>query len=249
MPSRLSSLAALLLLTLTGPALAQGSLFDKGQDLLKGFSLKPPGGDKAALGEAEIAKGLREALTVGADRVVSALGKANAFNRSPELHIPLPPTLKSVQTALGRVGMSGLADDLELRLNRAAEEAVPRARPIFMDAIRKMTLTDARGILNGPSDSATRYFRDRMSAPLSGAMRPVVESALAQVGAVATYDRMIGQYKSLPFVPDAKADLTGYVLDKALAGVFLYLGREEAAIRANPAARSTELLKKVFGGG
>jgi hypothetical protein len=240
--------AILVLMTaLTGSALAQGNLFDRGQDLLKGFGYKPPGGTgSGTLGEQEIARGLKEALSVGADKVVAALGKVNAFNRTPELHIPLPPALQSVQKALGRVGLGGIADDLELRLNQAAEEAVPRAKPVFMDAISQMTLSDARDILNGPNDVATRYFRDRMSAPLAGAFRPVVESALSQVGAIATYDKMMGQYGKLPFVPDVKADLTAHVLDKAIAAVFLYLGREEAAIRANPAARTTELLKKVF---
>ncbi len=147
---------------------------------------------------------------------------------------------------LGRVGMSGLADDLELRLNRAAEAAVPKARKLFGDAITQMTIDDARKILNGPTDSATQYFRGKMSSPLAGEMKPIVNDQLGQVGAIAAYDKMIGQYKSIPFVPDAKADLTDYVLEKAIAAVFLYLGREEAAIRENPAKRTTELLQKVF---
>jgi hypothetical protein len=109
-----------------------------------------------------------------------------------------------------------------------------------------MTLTDARNILNGPNDAATQYFKGRMSTPLAGAMKPVVEQALSQVGAIATYDKMMGQYAKLPFMQNVKADLSSYVLDNAIGAVFLYLGREEAAIRANPAKRTTELLKKVF---
>lgn len=142
--------------------------------------------------------------------------------------------------------MSSLTDDLELRLNRAAEAAVPKASKLFGDAIAAMTIDDAKAILNGPKDSATQYFKSKMSGPLMGEMKPIVDSQLSQVGAIASYDKMIGQYKTIPFVPDAKANLTNHVLEKAIAGVFLYLGREEAAIRENPAKRTTDLLKKVF---
>jgi hypothetical protein len=232
------------------PAQAQGSFLDglnKGRDMLKG--LGGSGGPSAtgAPGEAEIGKGLREALRVGSDRVVSLLGRSDGFNKVADLHIPLPGSLQTVQKTLARFGMSGIADDLELRLNRAAEASVPKAKNLFFDAIEKMTLDDARGILNGPKDAATQYFRGRMSAPLAAEMRPIVDATLADVGAVRTYDRMMGQYRSLPFVPDAKADLTDYVLGKAIDGVFLYLAREEAAIRDNPARRTTDLLRKVFG--
>ena len=151
-----------------------------------------------------------------------------------------------MQSVLGKVGMGSLGDDLELRLNRAAEAAVPKAKGLFADAIAQMTIDDAQKILNGPNDSATQYFRSKMSTPLAAEMKPIVNDQLADVGAVAAYDKMIGQYKTMPFVPDAKANLTDYVLGKAIDGVFLYLGREEAAIRDNPAKRTTELLQKVF---
>jgi hypothetical protein len=147
---------------------------------------------------------------------------------------------------LGKFGMSALVDDVELKLNRAAEAAVPKAKKLFGHAISEMSIEDAKKILDGPKDSATRYFQSKMSAPLARDMKPIVDSQLSQVGAIQAYDKMIGQYKSIPFVPDAKANLTQHVLDKAIAGVFLYLGREEAAIRENPAKRTTELLKKVF---
>jgi len=225
-----------------GGAPAQG-LFDQGRDLLRGFS--SPGG---ALSTGDIASGLREALSVGSARVVATLGRADGFNKSRDVHIPLPGTLKTVQSTLRRFGMSAVADDVELRLNRAAEKAVPRARTLFVDAIRRMTIDDARRILNGPKDAATQYFKGKMSLPLRGEMRPIVDQELANVGAIQSYDRMMGQYRSIPFVPDVKADLTNHVLDKAIAAVFLYLGREEAAIRDNPAKRTTELLRKVFGG-
>lgn len=228
------------------PSSAQG-LFDRGREMLKGLG----GGDSSAgmssLSTGEIASGLREALRVGSERVVASLGRADGFNGVADVHIPLPDKLKKVQSMLGRVGMGGLADDLELRLNRAAEAAVPQAKKLFFNAISSMTIDDAKKILNGPKDSATQYFRGRMSTPLAAEMKPIVDDQLSQVGAVAAYDRMIGQYKTIPFVPDVKADLTNHVLAKAIDGVFLYLGREEAAIRDNPVKRTTEILKKVFG--
>jgi hypothetical protein len=243
-----ASLAVSALLLAAQPAASQG-FFDRGKELLKGLGgsdSSTGGGAMSALSSGDIARGLKEALRVGSERVVGTLGRSDGFNKSSDVHIPLPESLKTVQSMLGKVGMSGLADDLELKLNRAAEAAVPKARTLFGNAISEMSIVDARKILNGPKDSATRYFRGKMSAPLAGEMKPIVNDQLGQVGAIASYDRMIGQYKSIPFVPDAKANLTQYVLDKAIAGVFLYLGREEAAIRENPAKRTTELLQKVF---
>jgi len=201
----------------------------------------------AGLRDMDIARGLKEALRVGSDRVVSTLGKVDGFNKSPDVHIPLPQSLQTVKKVLDAVGAGAMTDDLELRLNRAAESAVPKAKRLFGESIAAMTFDDARAIYNGPKDSATQYFRGKMSAPLAADMRPIVDAELARVGAVQSYDRMIGQYRAMPFVPDVKADLTDYVLGKAVDGVFLYLGREEAAIRENPAKRTTDLLKKIFG--
>jgi len=199
------------------------------------------------LRDGEIARGLKEALRVGSGRVVATLGKADGFNKSPDVHIPLPPSLQTAKKMLDAVGAGAAAEDLELRLNRAAEAAVPKARKLFGDAIARMTLDDARAILNGPNDSATQYFRGKMSAPLAADMRPIVDAELARAGAIQSYDRMLGRYKTMPFVPDVKANLADYVLGKAIDGVFLYLGREEAAIRENPARRTTDILKRVFG--
>ena len=156
---------------------------------------------------------------------------------------------------LNKFGMSSLVDDLELKLNRAAKTAIPKAKILFGNAIFDMSIKDAcdmsiedaKKILNGPKDPAIQYFRGKMSAPLPHDMKPIVNSQLFQVGAIASYDKIIGQYKSIPFAPDVKANLTDYVLDKAIAGVFLCLGREEAAIRETPAKRAMELSMKVFG--
>ena len=205
-------------------------------------------GSASSLSNAEIGKGIKEALRVGTERLVGQLGSANGFNSDPEVHIPLPNSLKRVQSALGRVGMSGMADDLELKLNRAAEAASPKAKKLFWDSISGMNLDDVQKIWKGPKNAATQFFQGKMTTPLKGEFRPIVNASLADVGAVASYEKMMGQYKSLPFVPDVKADLVNHVLDKAIAGIFIYLGREEAAIRENPAKQTTAILKKVFGG-
>lgn len=242
-----STLCAIVVLTASA---SSQSLFDRGRDLLRGLGGGESGGTGSAvsaLSSGEVANGLREALRVGAERVVGTLGRVDGFNKSSDVHIPLPESLKSAQSMLRKVGMSRLADDLELRLNRAAETAVPKAKTLFGNAITAMTIDDAKRILNGPKDAATQYFRNKMSAPLAAEMKPIVDQQLGQVGAIAAYDRMIGQYKTIPFVPDVRTNLTEHVLEKAIDGVFLYLAREEAAIRENPAKRTTELLRKVFG--
>ena len=227
-------------------ALAQTNWLEKGKGLLDTVTKTVPDGGASALGLDEITAGLREALKVGTERVVSSVGRADGFNGNSEIHIPLPDTLSKVQSTLKMLGASAMADDLELRLNRAAEAAAPRARSVFVQAITDMTLDDVKAIYDGPKDAATQFFRKNMSVPLTESMRPVVDGALADVGAIQAYDQMIGQYKTVPFVPDVKADLTTYVLGKALDALFLYLAREEAAIRENPAKRTTDLLQKVF---
>jgi hypothetical protein len=143
--------------------------------------------------------------------------------------------------------MDASLTDLETRLNRAAEIATPKAKRLFLDAINDMTLDDVMGIYNGPQDAATQYFRSRMSAPLAAEMQPVVDESLADAGAVEALDDVMARYRDIPFAPQVNADLTDYVVDKGIDGIFFYLAREEAAIRENPAKRTTDLLKRVFG--
>lgn len=238
---------ALLLAVAPGPAAAQGSFFDQAKKALGGLTGAAPGG--GILSNAEIADGLREALRVGTERVVGQVGARDGYNADPTIHIPLPGALKDVQSVLRRFGMAGLADDLELRLNRAAEAAAPAAKELFWQAIGGMTLEDVEGIYNGPDDAATRYFQGKMTSPLAERMAPVVNRSLAEVGAIRSYDEMMGQYAAVPFVPDVKANLTEYVVEKAMDGLFHYVAQEEAAIRNNPAKRTTELLQRVFGAG
>lgn len=155
---------------LAAPVLAQGGLMDLGKGMLKdqvesrmGAGTGSGGGLGAGLSTGEIGSGLKEALRLAADKVTGRLGRADGFNADPAVHIPLPDKLETVRKGLALAGQSGLVDDLELRLNRAAEAATPKAKQIFFDAVQKMTLDDARAILNGPSDAATQYFKRSMT--------------------------------------------------------------------------------------
>lgn len=229
----------------SGKVTAGNSWFDKAKDLVDGMEKSDSG--QSALSVDNIAAGLKDALRVGSETVVTQLGKPDGFNADPAIHIPLPENFKTVRDTLNKIGMSSMLDDLELRLNRAAEVATPKAKALFLQSIKEMTLDDAMGIYKGPDDAATKYFQSKMSQPLTETMHPIVETSLSQVGAVQSYDNVIGKYRSLPFVPDVKADLTNYVTEKGMDGIFHYLAREEAAIRQNPAKRTTDLLKSVFG--
>jgi Protein of unknown function (DUF4197) len=244
----LASLAA----AATLPAAAQ-SFLDVGKSLLQNQvqeQMAAPHGSTlgAALPTSDISAGLKEALKTATDRVTSQLGRPDGYNADSKIHIPLPDTLRTAQTALRMAGASGLADDLETKLNRAAEAAAPKAKTIFVDAVQKMTLDDARGILNGPQDAATQYFKRTMSPDLKTAMRPVVDSTVANAGAVQAYNSMTSGVPGIAGIPDPKSMLSDYVLGHALDGIFTYLAGEEAAIRTNPAKQSTDLLRKVFGG-
>ncbi len=229
---------------------AHASLFDKAKGVLDTLQNSSQGGAPAALGSAltsdEIVSGLKEALRVGTEKVVGQLGQTDGYLTDPAIHIPLPESLKGVHNTLEKVGFGNLTADLETRLNRAAEKAAPEAKEVFWQSIQDMTLDDAKKILDGSDTAATDYFRTRMSAPLTERFTPIVDASLSEVGAVQAYDQMISQYKTLPFLPDVKADLTAHAVSKALDGLFHYIATEEAAIRADPAARTTDILKKVF---
>ena len=227
-----------------GAAEAGLNWLDKGKELLKSYG---GGSERSGITVEEIGAGLKEALRVGSENVVSRLGRVDGFNKDSAVHIPLPKQLETVRSVLDKVGMSGRLDDLELKLNRAAEVATPKAKRLFLQAITEMTFDDVKRIYNGPKDAATQYFRSKMSPFLAKEMQPVVNDTLSEVGAVQAYDNVMKKYRSVPFVPDVKADLTNYVIEKGMDGIFYYMAKEEASIRTNPAKRTTELLKRVFG--
>jgi len=236
-------LVAVILFLVSGIAGAQGDWWKTGKEFLDSLGM---GSSKGSLTTGEIGAGLKEALRVGTSTVVARLGRADGFNADPAVHIPLPKSLETVESVLGKVGMSSMLDDLELRLNRAAEAATPKAKELFIKSIQEMTLEDVNAIYKGPNDAATRYFQKKMSPSLADEMAPIVEKELSETGAVQAYDNVMKRYEAFPFVPDVKADLTGYVVDKGMAGIFHYLAQEEAAIRQNPAKQTTDLLKRVF---
>ncbi|MFH2092098.1 MAG: DUF4197 domain-containing protein [Pseudomonadota bacterium] len=241
--SQLLQWLMVVLLMLPTPAMAGTSWLDKGSSFFKSLGSTD---EAKELTVGEIGSGLKEALRVGSENVVKQLGASDGFNTDSNIHIPLPKSLDTAKKYLGKVGMSNLLEDLELKLNRAAEAAAPRAKQLFANAISQMTLDDVKGIYNGPDDAATQYFKSKMSVQLADEMKPVVDNTLSQVGAVQSYDNMIKAYKNLPFVPDVKANLSEHVVGKGMDGIFYYLAKEEAAIRQNPVKRTTELLQKVF---
>ncbi|MFW5901818.1 MAG: DUF4197 domain-containing protein [Thermodesulfobacteriota bacterium] len=220
-----------------------GNLIQKGMDFLSGSGSED---SQSAPGRDEIAKAFKEALRIGSEKVVAQLGQENGFYKDPAVHIPLPEQFKTVKSAMDKAGLSFLTEDLELKLNRAAEKAAPEAKQLFFQAISDMTFDDVMQIYNGPKDSATQYFKQEMSEPLAEEMQPIIKNSMAQVGAVQTYDKLMDKYKAMPFMPDVKANLTDHVTQEGMEGIFHYMAQKEAAIRENPAQQTTDLLKRVF---
>jgi hypothetical protein len=239
--------ATCLLLPLQPPAaLAQSNWLEQGTRMLQTMQ----GEKKAApadLTSEEVGSAFKDALHIGTENVVEKLGTLDGFNADAAIHIPLPAELNTVKKMLANIGMSSMLDDLELKLNRAAEVATPKAKALFRQAITAMTFDDVMTIYNGPQDAATKYFQGKMSPALAREMQPIVSESLAQVGAVQAFDNVMGKYKAIPFVPDVTTNLTDYTVKKGMDGIFHYMAKEEAAIRQNPARQTTDLLKRVFG--
>ena len=230
-------------------ASAQGSLLDQGKALLGGVGGAGAGaGSGAKLSEGEIGGGLKDALKVASQRVVGRVGKTDGFFGDPAIRVPLPGPLEQIAGPLKAVGAGGMLDDLQLKMNRAVEAAAPKALDIFTGAVSKMSITDARGILTGPKDAATQYFRRTTSGDLTTAFRPIVDNSLANVGAVNAYKSVESKATSLPLAGSSLKgfNLTDFTVGKGLDGLFHYMAVEEDQIRTNPAARTTDLLKKVF---
>jgi Protein of unknown function (DUF4197) len=208
---------------------------------------KLEGGNKAGLSESKIASGLKEALQVGTENTVKSTGRKNGYFGNPAIKILLPQKLQMVEKGLRLMGKGPQVDDFVLSMNRAAEEAAPLAKPIFLRALRAMTFQDARRILSGGNTAATDYFKQKTSAQLTEAFTPVVEKAMANTGVTRKYESLMGIASDLPFGKPGALDINHYVVSKSLDGLFYVLGQEEAKIRKNPAARVTPLLKQVFG--
>jgi hypothetical protein len=201
-----------------------------------------------SLTDAEMVSGLKQALDKGTQFAVDSLGKEGGFLDNNKVKIPMPESLSWVEKSLRTLRQDALADEFIATMNHAAEQAVPEAAAIFGDAIQQMSVEDARGILTGPEDAATQYFRTNTEAALTGKMRPIVEQATARTGVTSAYKDMTATAGGLGSMVSSDAtDLDGYVTGKTLDGLFLMIAEEEQKIRENPMARSTDLLKKVFG--
>jgi hypothetical protein len=210
-----------------------------------------PSGQGSSLDDTTIVKGLKEALATGTERAVTAVAKPDGYFGNQLIKILLPDKVQRAADVLGTLGYQQQVDELVLSMNRAAEKAAPRAAGFFGDAIRQMTVEDARGILSGGDTAATTFFENKTRSRLFEAFKPTVATSMNQVGTVRAYKEMIGTYADLPLASMAglpSLDLDTYVTNKALDGLFLMVGAEEKKIRTNPAAQTSELLKKVFGG-
>ncbi|MFV8357020.1 DUF4197 domain-containing protein [Flavobacterium sp. XS1P32] len=198
------------------------------------------------IGGLDIAGGLKEALNNGISKQVSKLTATDGFFRNEAVKILLPEELRKVDAGLRRIGLSSLADEGLKVLNRAAEDAVKEATPIFVDAVRNMTFNDARTILMGNQSSATTYLQNSTTSALYGKFNPVIKNSFTKVGADKVWSNIITKYNSIPLVNKVNPDLTDYVTNQALNGVFKMVAVEEKNIRTNLSARTSVLLQKVF---
>lgn len=194
----------------------------------------------------EVAAGLRQALDFGIDKQVTKLAQENGYFSNELVRIGLPPELQKVDQTLRDLGMSNLADEGIKVLNRAAEDAVKEATPIFVDAVKQITFTDARNILLGSDVAATGYLAEKTTTPLYNKFNPVITGSLDRVGATQVWTNIINRYNALPLTGDVNPDLADYVTQEALKGVFTMIAVEEKEIRNNFASRTTDLLKRVF---
>ena len=208
-----------------------------------GFAMPGSRGDDSTT----LTAALREALEQGTARAVGVLGRNNGYFANPQVRIPIPENLRRIEQTLRRLGLNKYADDFVLSMNRAAERAAPEAAAVFLSAIRNMSVQDAAGIVRGPDNAATEYFRRHTERDLFQKFRPIVSRSTERVGVTRQYKQLVQRLG--PAVPTdvRKFDLDSYVTQEALDGLFLMVAQEEKRIRTDPAARTTQLLRQVFG--
>jgi len=202
---------------------------------------------EAPLTRDEVGAALKDALARGISRGAAIASADNGYYGNPRLRIPFPPEIDKVERALRQAGFGGDVDRFVRQLNRGAEQAAASARPIFVKAITSMTIGDAFAILNGPPDAATRYLERTTGEALHAAFLPIVRDSLAETRATRYYGDIVRKYNQLPLVSKVDPDLEGYATERAIDGLFTLIADEEANIRANPGARTTQLLQRVFG--
>ncbi len=209
--------------------------------------MKHVGGSTKGPDESTTASGLKEALSIGTENAVKSVSRPDGYFGNQTIKILMPEKIRNVANVLGKIGYQKQVDEFVLSMNRAAEKAAPKALSIFVDAIKGMSIEDARKILGGGNTAATAYFEEKTRGKLYDEFKPVISSSMNQVGCTRSYKEMMGKYDSVPFVGKQSLDLDHYVTNKALDGLFYMVGQEETKIRTDPSARVTDLLKTVFG--
>jgi uncharacterized protein DUF4197 len=240
-PLLIALITGSLLLLVAMPA---GGQLDK---LLKELPQIPQAPQTGALGDAKVGAALKEALQVGTSNAVQLTGRPNGYFSNQAIKILMPENLRTVEKGLRTVGYGPQVDEFILGMNQSAEKAAPAAKQIFLDAIGAMTFEDVNRIFRGSNTAATDYFKAKTSDKLTAAFRPVVEQSMNEVGIARQYKELLGRAQSIPFVKTESYDINQYVVTKSLDGLFYVVGDEERKIRTNPTARTTELLREVFG--
>jgi hypothetical protein len=202
---------------------------------------------KPKLSNEEVVKGLKEALSVGTNNSSSMASQLDGFNKNPLIYIPWPPEAQEMKTKLTQLGFSKKIEEFEISLNRAAEEAALKAAPIFVDAVTNMSVQDGFAILNGADTAATNYLRKSTYSSLSAQFMPVVKAAIEKVKVTSYWQPLVTAYNKIPMVKKQNPNLDEYVNNKAINGLMLLIANEEIKIRRDPAARVSDILKKVFG--
>ena len=205
-------------------------------------------GSTGSLTQDEAARGLKEALTLGISKGTDQASQTDGFYLNKFIRIPFPPDAQRVATTLRSIGLGSQVDKFELTLNRGAEDAAKSAKPIFLSAIKSLTFKDVWGILTGEKDAATNYLKRTTTHQLTTAFQPIMQRSLDQVGATKYYTDLTTRYNRIPLVTPVQTDLNQYATGKAIDGLFTLVAQEEANIRENPVARTTAILKRVFGG-
>jgi hypothetical protein len=211
---------------------------DEAEDALRG---------SMPLTNEEVIRGLREALVIGTKNSTNRASRINGFYKNPRIRIPFPPEAQKIKKTVESLGMKSQVDKFVLTLNRAAEEAAKQAAPIFIDAIKSITIQDGFAILNGGNDAATKFLKRKTSRPLFNKFQPVAKKAIDKVQVTRYWNPIITRYNQIPMVERIDPDLDRYVTQRALKGLFKLIAAEELKIRKDPKARVTELLRRVFG--
>jgi hypothetical protein len=222
-----------------------GSFESKAQLLDK--AKKIAGQNGSGLSEQDAADGIKEALVNGTGKGVKVVSKTDGYFGNPEIKIPFPPEAKEMESKLRSIGLGSKVDEVVLSINRAAEDAATEAEPIFLSAIKSMSIKDAVHIVKGENDAATKYLKKTTSGELRIKFKPKIKASLDKVNATILWEELVKEYNKIPFVKKKNPNLSEYVTEKAIDGLFVMIAKEELSIRKDPMARTSDILKKVFG--